>query len=259
MEKELEVHINKITFADLKAALGNGWADFKRAPVFGIFFGGVYALGGILLTYGVFDLGLPWLAYPIVIGFALIGPFVATGLYEVSRNLEACKPLRWRKILSVIWDQHRRELGWMAFVMLFIFWIWMYQVRTLVAVFFGTAGFANLEDLLTVIFTTEKGFIFLIVGHLIGAIISLVLFSITVISCPLLLDREVDFVTAMLASIRTVYRSPIVMIMWGISVVLCVLLSAIPAFLGLVVSLPILGHTTWHLYRRVTSIQNKEV
>ena len=251
-----KLKIKPASVKDLKHALSMGLSDFRRAPRFGLFFGSIFAIGGIVLTYGVFVLGMLWLTYPLVIGFALIGPFIATGLYEVSRRLETDKELTWRGILLVIWQQHRRELGWMAFVTLFIFWIWMYQIRTLVAVFFGSAGFATFSGFLDAVFTTETGFLFLAVGHLVGAVIALVLFSLTVISCPLLLDRDSDFVTAMVLSVRAVLASPIVMLGWGLFVVVCVLISAIPGFLGLLFALPILGHATWHLYRQLISVSN---
>lgn len=252
MEESLTViKVKRATFADLKYSLEMGIKDFIKAPLYGLFFGGVFALGGILLFYGMFALQMFWLAYPLLIGFALIGPFIATGLYEVSRRLETERPLSWSEVLTIVWSQHRRELGWMAFVMLFIFWIWMYQIRTLVAVFFGSSGFADIEGFINIVFTTQDGLIFLLVGHVVGAVISLILFSLTVVSCPLLLDKDVDFVTAMMTSIRAVLNSPVVMLFWGGFVVISVILSAVPAFLGLLIVLPVLGHATWHLYRRL--------
>ena len=247
------VVIKPAQFEDLKYALANGWSDFSKAPLFGVFFGGFYAVGGLILFYGMFVLGMLWLAYPLVIGFSIIGPFIATGLYEVSRRLERNALLSWSDVLGVIWLQHRRELGWMAFVMLFIFWIWMYQIRTLVAVFFGFSGFADFSGFLEAVLTTQAGWTFLFVGHVVGAIISLVLFTLTVISCPLLLDKDVDFVSAMLASISCVIRSPMVMILWGCIVTVLIIFSALPAFLGLLIVLPVLGHATWHLYRRIVA------
>ncbi len=242
--------VRPIQFHDLRDILALGWSDFRRAPQFGIFFGAVYAIGGIILVASVIRFDMAWLAYPLIIGFALIGPFIATGLYETSRKLENQDPLTWGGILAAVWEQHRRELGWMAFVTLFIFWVWMYQVRTLVAVFFGSQGFATFDGFLDVLFTTSNGITFLVVGHLVGAVISLVLFTLTVVSCPLLLEREVDFVTALITSIRAVAASPIVMLGWGAFVVVAVIVSALPAFLGLLVVLPVLGHATWHLYKR---------
>ena len=242
--------IRPITFRDLREILACGWNDFVSAPGYGLFFGAVYAAGGIVLFVAVMLLGWHWLAYPLVIGFALIGPFVATGLYEVSRLREAGEPLGWNKVLGAVWLQRRRELGWMAFVMLFVFWVWMYQARTLFAVFFGFQGFATFGGFIETVFTTANGWMFLIVGHLVGAAIAMVLFTLTVVSCPLLLDRNVDFVTAMITSIRVVTSSPITMITWGLFVIAGVVLAAIPAFLGLLIALPVFGHATWHLYRR---------
>ncbi|MGH1419797.1 MAG: DUF2189 domain-containing protein [Hyphomicrobiaceae bacterium] len=242
--------VRAVTVDDLRYALKQGLSDFTRAPTYGLFFGGVYALGGLLLLAGVTVLDMHWLSYPLVIGFALIGPFVATGLYEVSRRLERGQNLNWSGVFGVIWEQQRRELGWMAFVTLFIFWVWVYQARTIFTVFFGSKGFASYDRFLEAIFTTTDGWTFLVVGHIVGAIISMVLFVLTVVSCPLLLEREVDFVTAMITSIRAVTGSPLVMLGWGLFVVLSVVLAAIPAFLGLLIVLPVLGHATWHLYRR---------
>lgn len=243
--------IRSARIADLRFALAQGWKDFRRVPQYGVFFGAIYALGGLLLVWLAFILGLNWMVYPLVIGFALIGPFIATGLYEVSRRLHSEEALGWRSVLLVIVDQHRRELGWMAFVMLFVFWVWMYQARTIFVVFFGSKGFATFDGFLTAIFNTETGWWFLLVGHAVGAVVSLVLYSLTVISCPLLLDRDVDFVTAMVTSIKTVLASPIVMLGWGVFVVIAVVVSALPGFAGLLIVLPIFGHATWHLYRRL--------
>ncbi len=242
--------IRPVSFRDLKEILGLGLADFLAAPMFGIFFASIYAAGGIILAACVVSFGVYWMLYPLIIGFALIGPFIAAGLYEVSRSREQGSPLSWSRVLGIVWNQRRRELGWMAFVMLFVFWVWMYQARTLFAVFFGFQGFATLEGFLTAVLTTTNGWLFLLTGHIVGAIIALVLFTLTVVSCPLLMDRDVDFVTAMITSIRAVFTSPVTMIAWGLFVIASVVITAIPLFLGLLLSLPILGHATWHLYRR---------
>ncbi len=243
--------VRRITFADIWDVFKRGWSDFLAAPAFGLFFSAVYVIGGLVLFTGVIFFQVHWLAYPLVIGFALIGPFIATGLYEVSRRRELGLELSWSAVLGVVFAQSRRELGWMAFVMLFVFWIWMYQARTIFAVFFGFQGFATFEGFLTAIFTTSNGWLFLFVGHCVGAVIAMVLFALTVISCPLLLDRNTDFVTAMITSIRAVTTSPVTMIAWGLFVIACVVIAVVPAFLGLFVVLPVFGHATWHLYRRV--------
>jgi uncharacterized membrane protein len=247
------ITINPVSFQDLKEVLLLGTKDFFSAPLYGLFFGGIYVLGGLLLVGLFFILNIEWAIYPLAIGFALIGPFIATGLYEVSRRKEKGVGNNWRSVLGVIWEQKNRELGWMAFVMLFVFWVWMYQARTLFVIFFGFGGFATLDGFVEVIFTTSNGLYFLAIGNVLGMLISFVLFSVTVISCPLLLDREVDFVTAMVTSIRTIIKSPVVMIFWGALVIAFVIASMFPAFIGLFITLPIFGHSTWHLYRRAVS------
>ena len=242
--------VNALTTADIRAALMEGLSDFARAPLFGLFFGGIFAVAGILIVLALTVWDKSWMIYPVAIGFPLVGPFAAVGLYEVSRRLEAGRPLIWSEVLSVVWAQRLRELSWMAFVMLFVFWIWMYQVRLLVAILLGRMSFSTLEKFLTLVLSTGQGWLFLAVGHVVGAALALILFSITVISIPLLMEREVDFITAMITSVRTVVASPVAMLSWGLVVTLCVILACLPFFLGLLVILPVLGHATWHLYRR---------
>ncbi len=242
--------VRKVGFRDIRDAVRLGIADFRAAPLYGLFFGGVYALGGILLLLFLTRFHMPWMILFFGVGFPLLGPFVAVGLYEISRRRAAGEPLSWKGVLGVVFAQRKRELGWMAFVVLFIFWVWIYQVRLLLAIFLGYKSFSTLEQFLTVVTTTQEGWAFLIVGTIVGAFLATVLFSATVIAIPLLLDRERDFVTALITSFQTVFRSPRVMIAWAWIVTAVVLLSILPMFLGLVVTLPVLGHATWHLYAR---------
>jgi uncharacterized membrane protein len=235
---------------DIVAALRAGVADFTRAPLFGLFFGGVYALGGLAILALLAFLHMPWMIIPLAVGFPLIGPFVAAGLYEVSRVLARGGRPRWREVLLVVVEQRNRQLGWMAFVVLFIFWVWIYQVRLLLALFLGFKSFSSIAGFATVITTTSEGLTFLAVGTAVGAFLAFILFCATAISMPLLLDRDIDFVTAMITSFRVVFLSPAVMIGWGVTVAIVVILAMLPAFLGLLIALPVLGHTTWHLYER---------
>lgn len=242
--------VEALSVADIKQCMAQGWADFRKAPGFGLFFGGIYMLGGLLIVQSLFVWDMSWMIYPVAIGFPLIGPFAAVGLYEVSRRLQSGEPLAWNQILSVMRFQSGREMSWMAFVVLFIFWMWMYQVRLLVALFLGRLSFTSLDRFIEIVTTTGEGLAFLMVGHVVGAVLSLVLFSVTVCSIPMLLDRNVDFVTAMITSVKVVLASPVVMLGWGVMVTLALIAAMVPAFLGLLVVLPVLGHTTWHIYKR---------
>ena len=245
--------VRAVTVADLRASLLWGATDFARAPAIGLAIGALFTLVGIAITLALAVWHLPWMIYPFAIGFPLIGPFAAVGLYEVSRRLEAGQRPDWPAVLTVIWAQRRREISWMAFTMLFIFWMWMYQVRLLMALTLGRMSYATLDRFVEVVLTTPQGWTFLAVGHVVGAALSLLLFSVTVIAMPLLLDREVDFITAMITSVRAVLASPLVMLGWGVVVTIAVLAACLPFFVGLLIVLPVLGHATWHLYRRAVA------
>jgi uncharacterized membrane protein len=250
-EQRRDPVVRRIGAQDVVDAFGQGLRDFQRAPGYGLLFGAIYALGGIAIALFATVMHQAYLVYPLAAGFALIGPFVAVGLYEVSRRLEAGQRLSLSGVFGVIFAQGRRELGWMAFVTLFVFIIWMYQVRLLLALFLGFQTFTTLGEFLNVVITTPEGIMFLLIGNVVGAILALVLFSLTVISFPLLLDRDLDFITAMITSVRSVVTSPGPMIGWALAIVALMIAACLPAFLGLLLVLPVLGFSTWHLYRKV--------
>lgn len=242
--------VRQITTNDVIDALGAGLRDFKTAPQYGLAIGLFFALGGLFVILTAAALNMSYLSYPMAAGFALIGPFAAVGLYEVSRRLANNEPLSWSAILGTMWEHKGREISWMAFVVLFVLIMWMYQVRLLLALFLGLRSFASFNEFVMQVISTPEGLIFLAVGHVVGAILSLILFSLTVTSFPLLLEDDRDFITAMITSVRTVAKSPVPMIGWAFVVTVTLIASIAPAFIGLIVTLPILGHTTWHLYKK---------
>ncbi|NOC92211.1 MULTISPECIES: DUF2189 domain-containing protein [Ruegeria] len=245
--------VNKITTDDIRASLKAGFSDFLARPVLSGFFGLFYAVFGILLVWALIWLGQIWMIIPAIVGFPLVAPFAAAGLYEMSRRLQKGESFGWAEILSVMANQRKRELGWMAFVTLFIFWVWIYQVRLWLAIILQNASFSDFDGFLNTVFFTPQGWIFLAVGTCVGAFLSAVLFSVTVVAMPLLLDRDTNFISAMLTSLRVVSESPAVMLGWAAIISVTILLSLVPAFLGLIFTLPILGHTTWHLYQRAVA------
>ena len=243
--------VRAVSFADVNEAWTQGLRDFRAAPAYGLVFGGIYAAGGIVVVLGATALGLGYLAYPLAAAFALIGPFAAVGLYEVSRRQEAGLSLSWHAVLGAIFNRRNVRLVWMGLITVLFFIAWICLVRVLVVIFLGTHTFPTLDDFLVALTLTSNGLLFLVLGHAVGAILSIALFSLTFVSFPLLLDRDIGVATAMLTSVHAVMASPVVAIGWAIIVVLLLMVACLPFFLGLLVVLPVLGHTTWHLYRKI--------
>ena len=241
--------INPVTMSDLTAALRLGWRDFTRAPLFGLFFASVYVLGGWVIYLALTVSGQLWWTLPAAAGFPILGPFIACGLYEVSRQIEQGRRPGWRSVLGVVWAEKNRQIPSIAVVIVVFFLFWNFVAHMIFALFMGLSSMTDVSSSLSV-FLTPNGLAMLAVGTAVGAVFATLLFSITVVSLPLLMDREIDFVTAMIVSVQTVQASPPVMLGWGAFIALLVFAAMLPGFLGLLIVLPVLGHATWHLYRR---------
>lgn len=234
---------------DLRRALLAGWRDFRRKPMMGVFFSLIYVVGGWLIYLFLFVTEQTWWALPLTVGFPLIAPFLAVGLYEVSRRLERGET-DWRRndIFGVVWRQRLRQLPLMSWVIIVYFLFWSFFAHMLFALFMGPSVLMNVSSSYAYLLQPE-GLSMLLVGSAFGAVFAFVLFCLTVISLPLLLDKELDFVTAMLTSIAVVKRNPKVMIGWGVVVAGLTFVAMLPALLGLFIALPVLGHASWHIYR----------
>lgn len=241
-----------VEISDLRVALAAGWRDFVAAPYYGLLFAAIYVIGGWLIYLALTGTGKVWWTLPAAAGFPILGPFIACGLYDVSRRLEAGLPLNRRETLLVIFRQKDRQIPSMAAVIVVFFLFWNFLSHMIFALFLGNAVMVNVSSSLAV-FATPAGLTMLAVGTAVGAIFSTLLFSLTVVSLPMLLEREVDFVTAMLTSFAVVMESPAVMLGWGAFIAVALFVAMLPGFLGLFVVLPILGHASWHLYRRAVS------
>ena len=241
--------VNEVDLSDLRASLALGWQDFRRAPLLGLVFSAVYVLGGWLIFWAMTTKGQIWWTLPASAGFPILGPFIACGFYEISRRLETGETLSAGAVFGVIFRQKDRQIPAIAAVIVVYFLFWNFLSHMTFALFLGTATMTNVSSSLA-IFATPEGLIMLAFGTAVGAVFATLLFSLTVVSLPMLLDREVDFVTAMLTSLALVQANPRVMLGWGALIGLALFLGMVPGFLGLFVVLPLFGHASWHLYRR---------
>lgn len=241
--------VHTFTANDLLDAFASGLQDFRAAPHYGLFFGCIYAVGGWMIILLLLKFDLPYLVYPMAAGFALIAPFIASGFYVVSLHLENNAPLSWTIVFATVKTMFSRDLGWMALVTGFSFFFWM-DIAALLS--FGFLGFQifSFSDLTHMIFNTPRGILFLLVGNLAGAVIAFGVFSYSVISIPMLFHRDIDFVTAMVTSVKFVLHNRTTMALYCIVIAVLMALSLLSGLVGLVVILPVLGHTTWHVYRR---------
>ncbi|MEO1026325.1 MAG: DUF2189 domain-containing protein [Pseudomonadota bacterium] len=238
--------IGVVTLHEVWTCLKAGFHDFRRAPEFGLFFSAFYALGGAVLAWigaGTFIWTLA-----LALGFPLVAPFAAVGLYEVSRRLEADLPLSWAQVLGVVWQERSRQLPWVGCMLALIFLFWSFFAHMSVALFLGTSQLGHLS--LEAFLATPDGKLLMMFQIAVGAAVAFLTFGLTAVALPLLVDKEFDFVTAMLISFQTVSRNRIAMGLWALIIAVSLFVAMLPGFLGLLIALPVLGHATWHIYRR---------
>ena len=239
--------VRTVTMKDIGAAISAGVSDFRKAPLHSITFAALFVLGGWLLIALLNVFHLPFLAYPLAAGFAFVAPFAAVGFYAISAQLEAGKTPSWSSIFADIRDAARRDLRWMALVTGFALIIWMDIAAFSLFIFVGVSGFG--PDFFERLLTTPAGLTFLVLGNLVGALLSILVFSISAVSFPMLFERDVDFVTAMVTSVRVVSTNLVPMLAWCALIGVLMGLSLATGLLGLLVVMPIVGHATWRLYR----------
>ncbi|HEX3431451.1 MAG TPA: DUF2189 domain-containing protein [Rhizomicrobium sp.] len=244
-------HVRRIGFSDLRIALDQGLADFRDMPSHAVFLCLIYPivgifLGGLLLRYYVVPL-----LFPLVAGFALIGPFAAVGLYELSRRRELGLDSSWAHAFDVLRSPAKWSVFALGVLLTAIFIAWLLTARWLYHVTVAPLAPQDIGAFVRDLFTTGAGWQMIVWGNVIGFFFAVVALCLSVVSFPLLLDRHVSAAVAMLTSVRAVIENPVAMAAWGIIVAAALVVGSIPFLLGLAVVMPVLGHATWHLYRRV--------
>jgi uncharacterized membrane protein len=245
------VVIRDIKSSDLREALRLGWEDFKAIPSHAVILCVIYPILGLALARMVLGYSVLPLLFPLAAGFALIGPFAALGLYELSRLRELGEePSAWDAFRVLRAPSFGAMLG-LGTILLALFVVWVATADAIYVATFGHQPAASIPDFVSRVFTTNQGRLLIVVGCGVGFVFAVVSLCISVVSFPLMLDRHASATDAILTSLRVVMKNPVNMAKWGLIVAALLILGSLPLFLGLAVVLPVLGHATWHLYRKV--------
>lgn len=247
--------VRKIGLADLRDALAKGADDFYAMPTHAIFLCIIYPIVGFALARLAFGYSILPLLYPLVSGFALVGPIAALGLYELSRRREAGLETSATRAFDVFESSSVGAVAVLGILLLIIFVVWVAVADAIYVANFGYASPPSVGAFLKDVLTTRPGWNLIIVGNGLGLLFAILVLAISVVSFPLLLDRDVGAAVALLTSIRAVAHNPLTMMVWGLIVAALLVVGSLPLFFGLTVVMPLLGHATWHLYRKVVEPQ----
>jgi uncharacterized membrane protein len=242
--------IRRIRIGDLKDALREGWSDFSAMPSHAIFLCVIYPVVGIVLAQLIFGYAMLPFLFPLAAGFALIGPVAALGLYELSRRRESGLQTEARHALDVLHSPSIGAISALGLLLVAIFFVWIAVAHAIYVANFGYAMPSSAGQFVSDLFTTAAGWRLIVIGNLAGLVFAIVAMMLSAITFPLLLDREIGAATALSTSIRLVQKNPVTMAAWGAIVAALLLIGSIPLFIGLAVVIPVLGHATWHLYRK---------
>jgi len=243
--------VRTITLADLTDSLRLGWEDFKAVPTHAIILALIYPVLGLVLARTVLGYSILPLLFPLAAGFALLGPFAALGFYDLSRRREQGEAPTASHALGVLRSPSIGAMLAFGVILLVLFFAWLAAAQSIYSSTFGHAPASSFPDFFQRVLTTPEGLTLVVVGCGVGFLFAVVALCISVISFPLMLDRHASAADAMLTSLRAVAQNPVQMAVWGLIVAGLLVAGTVPFFLGLTVVIPVLGHATWHLYRKV--------
>ena len=242
--------VNTITISDIRAALRLGFADFSALRTDVIVACLLYPIIGACLVWAAYHRNLVPLIFPLISGFALLGPAAAVGLYEMSRKREAGKSAGWADAFAVLRSPRFGAIFALAIAHLGVFFLWLLAAYTVFLLTMGPEVPASATAFLGDVLTTGPGWAMMLIGIPLGGLFALLVLATSVVSFPLLIDRAVGLPVAVVTSVRVARQNPVTVAIWGAIVAGSLVLGSIPLLLGLAVVLPVLGHATWHLYRR---------
>jgi uncharacterized membrane protein len=243
--------VNKIGMADLRDALAKGIADFNAMPTHLAFLCSIYPIVALVAARTAAGHEVLPLVFPLLAGYTLIGPLVAVGMYELSRRREKGLDISRRHAFDVLRFPSIGAIATLGVVLMGIYFAWLFAAQAIYDQYFGSAVPASIAEFARQVITTPSGWALIVVGCGVGFLFAVVVFTLSVVSFPLLLDRDVGVMTAVITSARAVIANPTTMAAWAFIVAGALMIGSLPFFVGLAVVLPVLGHSTWHLYRKV--------
>lgn len=246
-----EPRVRSIGVADLRHALSRGMDDFLATPTQLIFLALLYPLIGLVAARAAWGGDMAHLIFPLIAGLSLMGPVAAIGLYEISRQRESGRQTSWIDAFSVLRSPAILSAAALGLMLLVIFVLWLLAAQGIYRATFADIPHATIGALLRDLVDTPEGWTLILVGNAVGFVFAAVVLSMTVVAFPMILDRQVGPAVAVRTSLRAVAANPVTMAIWGLIVAAALLLGCLPLFVGLAVVMPVLGHATWHLYRRV--------
>jgi uncharacterized membrane protein len=230
--------------------LAAGWRDFLSSPGPSLAYGLAVALVSLAIVWGLFAMGLDYVLFPALAGFMVVGPLLAIGLYQKSRDLEAGKPVSLARMVFVK-PQSGAQVWFAGAILCLLMLLWMRAAVIIYALFFGLRPFPGLDHVAQMLFTTPIGWAMLLVGTVVGGLFAAFSFAVSVFGVPMMLSERVDAFTAMGTSISMVFRNLPVMIAWGAIVLVLFLISVATGLVGMIVAFPLVGHATWHAYKAI--------